>query len=108
MNNLYTYIAAIKGEKTKVTLKSAESFEQSYTDNDVVVNCKESVFHFTNGVVLKYCNESDLLDDDAQICPECWISYEVMSESGDLQIYPKKKTFINQCQEAFWLKINRP
>jgi hypothetical protein len=106
MNNLCTYIATTKGDVNSVTLESSRSFDKSYIDHDIVVSCIESIFHFTNGVVMKFCSESDLTEANEQVCPECWISYEIISETGDTQISPKRKTFINQCQETFWLKIN--
>lgn len=107
MNNLCTYIAATKGEINAVSLESSQSIDKSYTDQDIVVNCVESVFQFSNGVVIKYLIESDVTEVNAQTCPECWISYEVISESTNTHISPKRKTFLNQCQEAFWLKINK-
>lgn len=107
MNNLCTYIAVTKGEVSVVSLESSQTFDKSYTDQDIVINCIETVFQFSNGVVIKYLNESDLFDVNAQACPECWISYEVISQSSNTDISPKKKTFINQCQEDFWLKMNK-
>ena len=106
MNNLCTYIAATKGEISVVKLVTSQSFDKSYVDQDIVVKCTESVFQFTNGVVMKYCSESDLIEANEQVCAECWISYEVIAESGDTQVFPKKKTFINHSQEDFWLKIS--
>lgn len=106
MNNLCTYIAATKGDVSSVILESSQSFDKSYIDQDIVVNCLESIFHFSNGVVIKLCTESDLTEANDQVCPECWISYEVISEIGDTKISPKRKTFINRCQETFWLRIN--
>lgn len=38
--------------------------------------------------------ESDLL------CPECWITYTLRNEAGELL---GKKSFISHCQERFWL-----
>lgn len=107
MDNLCTYIAATKGEVSTVSLKSAQSFDKSYTDQGIVVNCIESIFQFSNGVVMKCCSEFDLIEVNEQVCPEYWISYEVISESSNIHISPKRKTFTNQCQEAFWLKINK-
>lgn len=106
MNNLCTYIAATKGGVNAVSIKSVQSFDKSYKDQDIVVSCIESVFQFSNGVVIKYLSESDLAQVNEQTCPECWISYEVISESSNTDIFPKRKTFINQCQEDFWLKVN--
>lgn len=106
MNNLHTYIAATKGELNGVKLVASESFDKSYTDQGIVVNCIESIFHFSNGVVMKCCNEADVFEDNEQICPECWISYEVISKSDETHVFPKTKTFLNHCQEAFWLKMN--
>jgi len=56
---------------------------------------------------MKYCSESDLIEANEQVCPECWTSYEEISESGDTHISPRRKTFINHCQQDFGLKINK-
>ncbi|MGF1878243.1 hypothetical protein L4D77_23495 [Photobacterium frigidiphilum] len=107
MNDLYTYIAAVKGELTDLELVSHESVDTSYKDQGIEVDCRESLFTFSNGVIIKHCIESELFEANEQACPECWISYEVISELGNTLVQPKRKTFINHCQESFWLKINK-
>ncbi|RBW65640.1 hypothetical protein DS893_08350 [Vibrionales bacterium C3R12] len=107
MNNLFTYIAAIKGEMTGLKLVSHESIDKSYEDQGISVDCVESLFHFSNGVIIKHCTESELFETTEQTCPECWISYEVISDSKSTKVRPIRKTFTNHCQEIFWLKINK-
>lgn len=107
MNNLFTYVAAIKGEAVGLELISQESVDNSYEDQSIAVDCKESLFHFSNGVTIRYCTESEEFEANELICPECWISYEVISESSSIQVHPKRKTFTNRCQESFWFKINK-
>jgi hypothetical protein len=108
MDKLYTYIACTKGELTKVILERQESFEQSYIDDGIVVNRLDITYYFSNGVVIKYCNESDVNEIAAQQCAECWISYQVSFKPDGIEISPQKKVFINHCQETFWLKMNKP
>lgn len=107
MDNLCAYIASIKGEATEPVIVCRTSRDNSYTDQDLTVDSQESVFSFSNGVVVKYSTESDQDDSDERLCPECWISYEVLSEPAGLQVRPRHKTFISHCQELFWLKINK-
>ena len=107
MSNLCTYILTTKGEQTELKLELYESFDKSYTDQGIEVNCIELMFYFSNGVVLKYVNESGSIEEHEQLCAECWISYEVVFEPAGICISPIKKSFINQCQEAFWLKMNK-
>ncbi|MGR5146870.1 hypothetical protein ACQKP8_10040 [Photobacterium alginatilyticum] len=107
MNNLFSYVAAIKGEAVGLELVSQESADKSYIDQDINVDCKESLFHFSNGVIIKHCSESEEFEANALVCPECWISYEVISEPVNTLVRPKRKTFTNICQESFWLKLNK-
>lgn len=106
MNNLYRYIAAIKEESNSLTIVSQESQDKSYLDQGVNVQCSESFYHFSNGVTVKYCIESEDCLVNELVCPECWISYEVVCETENTAIRPRKKIFTNQCQGAFWLKMS--
>jgi hypothetical protein len=70
--------------------------------------CYIANYHFSDGVVMRYEFERD--DEVApgdNVCSECWISYKVIHSPEGLKIIPAYKSFINQCQEAFWIKINQ-
>ncbi|MGF1689907.1 hypothetical protein [Photobacterium kagoshimensis] len=113
MDNLFTYIAAIKGHRTVVSIIHRTVNAHHYIDGDIAVDEELTSYTFDNGVVIQYHAEKDSVLDiaigengtvDNQVCEECWISYQVV-ESGIYAIRPTKKVFYNICQEAFWMKI---
>ncbi|CAG9000346.1 MAG: hypothetical protein CENE_02341 [Candidatus Celerinatantimonas neptuna] len=107
MDDLYDYIAVIQGESSALALLHRESSHHSYEDQGIVIDCQQSVFQFENGVCIKYSCESDEVTSHEQICPECWISYQVIEEPAGISVRPKQKNFINHCQQAFWLKLKQ-
>lgn len=107
MNDLSDYVAVIQGKSSALVLLHCESHEHRYDDQGIMIDCRQSIFQFENGVCIKYCCESDEVADDEQICPECWISYEVVDEPASISVHPKQKTFINYCQQDFWLRMNK-
>ncbi|OMH36145.1 hypothetical protein [Motiliproteus sp. MSK22-1] len=106
MNNLFTYIEAIKSNNEKLRIIDKVEKDLSYCDQGMTVNSTEVLFYFSNGVTLKYCVEFDETLQLSEVCPECWISYEVM-DSSTVKITPIRKSFISQCQEVFWLKTQK-
>ena len=96
MNNLASYVSVIHGEANDFTLVSYDNLDKSYEDQGIVVQCGESRYCFSNGVILKYCVESESSEVNDLVCPECWISYEVIEETIHTSIKPKKKTFTNR------------
>lgn len=113
MNNLSTYVAAIN----QVVVNKAASNEfiteqlfatDSSEDDGIVTESTERLVTFANGVQVKQTIEFDDVEEDADVvCAECWISYAVISAPEGLMIQPQRKHFINKCQEAFWLKMQR-
>ncbi len=111
MDNLFTYIAAIKGHSSDVVIATQETHSHQYIDDGVEVNEEQTSYVFNNGVVLQYRSEKDSLNGTPEhtadnVCEECWISYQIV-ESDVYAIRPMKKVFNNKCQEAFWVKIQR-
>ena len=106
MNQLYTYIEAINRVDGKVFIVSQVVTDNSYKDQGVAVNSYETIFSFSNGVVLKYDVEFDEVPLSSEVCAECWISYEIIDSLTET-ISPTKKTFVNKCQESFWLKMQK-
>jgi len=106
MNNLSTYVSAIKNGSRDGFIVSSDYVDLSYQDEEISVECSECYFHFSNGAVIKQTLEQDMDESPADVvCAECWISYQVVSAPDDLSIRPQTKSFINRCQESFWLKM---
>lgn len=107
MNKLATYISAIKNDTPDKLVSERLLTEDRVQDDGVVTAYTEQTVRFVNGVTIQQSIEMDLENaDHTTACRECWISYEVISEPADLNILPKRKVFVNECQETFWLKIN--
>ncbi|CAM3156446.1 hypothetical protein [Moritella viscosa] len=106
MNQLFTYIEAINGVDEKVRIVNKVITNNAYNDQGVTVTNFEALLSFSNGVILKHSIESDELPPSSEVCPEYWISYEVIDSSTE-SVSPMKKTFLSKCQESFWLKIQK-
>lgn len=108
MNNLFTYISAMKEEHDGLSIVSKVLNKQTFEEDGILMENSELFVKFNNGVAVRKLTELELSGHitDA-VCEECWISYEVTEQPSALNIAPKKKNFTNQCQELFWLKINK-
>lgn len=107
MNQLVTYISAIKTGIPDRLISERQIKEDNLLDDGIVTTCREQTISFVNGVTIRQSMEIDQdVGHHRAACPECWISYEVVSAPPGLDISPKRKVFANKCQEAFWLKIN--
>lgn len=108
MNNLFTYISAMKDESPSGLIAEKVLSEQSFEEDGVLTESSELIVTFTNGVSVKQSVEFEHGEvTSGTVCTECWISYEVVAEPKGLYVKPKRKDFINKCQESFWLKINQ-
>ncbi|MEJ2765266.1 hypothetical protein VV869_15000 [Photobacterium sp. MCCC 1A19761] len=111
MNNLSTYVSALKGKETKVAIVEHQFTQHQCEEGGVTIDSVEHIVTFSNGVTLAMRQEFDHPDTFSEgvpegICAECWITYEITDNLQYLPIRPRKKSFTNRCQEAFWLKIN--
>lgn len=106
MDQLVTYLEVIHGVGVRVSIVNTLVTDNSYTDQGIFVNSVETAFTFANGVIVKQVVEFDDVPPSSQICPECWIRYEVIDASSHA-IQPMTKTFISQCQQRFWVKMQR-
>ncbi|MCL9780737.1 hypothetical protein M9194_04705 [Vibrio sp. S4M6] len=97
MNHLFTYISATKSDTTSTFVTEHRVTDTSYSDEDLEVCGKESIFSFANGVQLKKTEEFDDIQDSELVCPECWISYEVIAQPVNLQVTPRKKILNRAC-----------
>lgn len=107
MNNLFTYVSAIKSELPNKLIVKKNLSAESYEENGILTENSELIVTFKNGVTIKQSVEFDSnIKVSDMTCAECWISYQVISEPEGVNISPKLKNFTNKCQESFWLKIN--
>lgn len=108
MNSLFTYVLALKEKVNGVSVLEQEFHQSTAVDGDIMIEKSELVVKFENGVTLKNQVERDQTNKySEQACSECWISYEIIFQPAEMEITPKKKIFTNQCQESFWIKINK-
>ena len=119
MHNLFTYVSAINQVTASTVASNKFITEQLLStdtseDDGIVTESAERLVTFTNGVKVKQTIEFDDVQEgfDVQgqsdaVCAECWISYSVVCEPEGLNIQPKRKSFINKCQQSFWLKMSR-
>ncbi|MGI2209959.1 hypothetical protein ACROAD_17125 [Shewanella baltica] len=109
MQQLASYILAIHGYPSLVSIVSQSSKNHSYQDNDLDIHEVEMLYHFDNGVVICQQTEQDQLMIEAasdSVCEDYWINYRVIASSG-IVISPQQKSFSNLCQQGFWLKMQR-
>ncbi|MEH6473463.1 MAG: hypothetical protein V7752_19710 [Halopseudomonas sp.] len=106
MDHLFTYIEAINTPSKALQVVNKVETDNSYNDQGMAVASLESILSFSNGVRLKHCVEFDQQPQAATACAECWISYEILGPHT-ATITPLRKTFVNQCQQDFWLKIQK-
>ncbi|MBO0213657.1 hypothetical protein J0676_09135 [Vibrio sp. Vb2880] len=109
MNDLHLYVAAMLDSTPALTIAERTTNEDTTQDDQGErLYTREQTVTFTNGVVIHQSIEQafDVQPNDA-VCAECWISYRVVSEPETMNITPKRKHFINACQQAFWLNIRR-
>ncbi|MGF1725352.1 hypothetical protein [Photobacterium nomapromontoriensis] len=108
MNNLFTYISAMKEEPDGLSIVEKVLNKQSVEENGTLMENSELLVKFDNGVAVRKRTERELSGYITEsVCEECWISYDVIEQPSTLNIAPQKKNFTNQCQESFWLKINK-
>ncbi|MCS6097184.1 hypothetical protein [Shewanella baltica] len=109
MQQLASYILAIHGYPSLVSIVSHSSKSHSYQDDDLTIHEVETLYHFDNGVVICQQTEQDQLMIEAvsdSVCEDYWINYRVIASSG-IVISPQQKSFSNLCQQGFWLKMQR-
>lgn len=109
MNDLHFYVAAIVDHNALVTIAKREITEEiTLDDNGEQLCTREQTVTFSNGVVVHQSVEQTFEHSLSEtVCAECWISYRVVHEPERLDITPKRKHFINTCQQSFWLNIRR-
>lgn len=103
MHRLYTYLCAIHALSSTVKIVNVTETLQRFADGENMIEEREILYTFNNSVQILYRMESDTFQSD-DVCRECWVSYDVVQDSGYV-ISPQKKQFYNRCQESFWLRM---
>ncbi|MEQ1962354.1 hypothetical protein ABLB69_04090 [Xenorhabdus khoisanae] len=103
--SLFSYILAIKSLSSPVKIISKNERVNFLTDENSIIEDKEIIYSFDNGVKIIYLEESEKLEDEypEQLCQEKWVSYKVLDSNG-FTITPREKNFYNICQEKYWVK----
>lgn len=100
MIDLAYYVSAIKNGKEAICIQ-----EQWVQDDLAEVETITMEWLHDSGVVIRCTNELEAIQHPNDVCPECWICWEVIDAAGQ-EIRPMKKNFHNVCQESFWLSMN--
>ncbi|MGL1956797.1 MAG: hypothetical protein OCD00_05710 [Colwellia sp.] len=107
MNNLFTYVSTINSPYAGKFVVERKTVKESVENDGIITNYSEQIVKFRNGVIIKQCVEKDgIFSNSEVVCEECFINYEVLFEPDNYDVKPKRKSFINHCQETFWLKIS--
>lgn len=107
MQQLASYILAIQGYPSQVSIISQSRKNHIYQDNGVNIHDCEIVYTFNNGVMICQQTEQDELAMTPaydSICDDFWINYSVI-KANEVDITPRQKSFSNLCQQRFWLKM---
>lgn len=106
MQSLASYILAIQGYPSPVSVVSHTQKQHSYRDDNAEICESLTLYHFDNGVVVSLLSEQDTQADESDaVCADYWLSYRVVT--ADMAISPQQKSFSNLCQQGFWLKMQQ-
>ena len=106
MQQLASYILAIQGYPSPVSVVSHTQEQQSYRDDNAEMCESLTLYHFDNGVVVSLLSEQDKQADEPNaVCEDYWLSYRVVTTN--IAISPQQKSFSNLCQQGFWLKMQQ-
>lgn len=108
-NDLATYVAAIRDPHPSGVIAGRKVKKDNWVAEDgMTTEYQEQTVEFINGVVIRQTIEQEQPEADMeQLCPECWIRYDVVSQPEGVCVLPQQKNFVNNCQEVFWLKARR-
>ncbi|PHM25957.1 hypothetical protein [Xenorhabdus ehlersii] len=107
--SLLIYILAIKLLPSSVKIIAKSEKVNFLPDKDSLIEEKEIIYTFDNGVSVLYLEESEKLENEyaGQLCQEKWIGYNVL-DNNRFTITPREKNFYNICQEKYWVKNQNP
>ncbi|MGV3001716.1 hypothetical protein [Vibrio sp.] len=98
---------AASNDKDAADFKIVHTETTMCIDDGITTERTITSFKFSDGVVISKEVEFDHLPEEEpqNVCPEYWLSYQVITNPNSIQIKPFKKTFSNLCQQSFWLKM---
>jgi len=107
MRHLANYVAAIRQRRSPIGIESTTRDVLTWKEDGFEVARESAMYRFTDGAAILCTIEQDLMPAEAEVCPECWITYQVVYEGDSAkQITPVRMTFDSNCREAFWLKYH--
>ncbi|MCC4820548.1 hypothetical protein LMH81_28945, partial [Vibrio lentus] len=78
MNNLFTYISAMKEEPDGLSIVEKTLNKQTFEEDCILMENSDLFVKFNNGVAVRKLTERELsVNMTDAVCEECWISYEV-------------------------------
>lgn len=96
MQQLASYILAIEGFPSPVSVVSHTQEQHSYRDDNAAICESLTLYHFDNGVVVSLLSEQDKqVDESDAVCADYWLSYRVVT--ANIAISPPQKSFSNLC-----------
>lgn len=105
--SLFRYIVAIDQHQQNgvidISIRDWKCTDCSYCDDEIKVIRYEIEYVFDTKIQIMYTIEYDDCVSDVNVCPECWIHYQVTVDPLHT-IKPAKKSFYNRCQQQYWLK----
>lgn len=106
MDKLVSYVSAILGQPSPVSIRQCSVRHESWHDQGVEVQREEALYVFDNGAVVRRATERDRAPDAGLACAEEWIDYEVVEHPPRHPVQPRRQGFDNACREAFWLRYH--
>jgi hypothetical protein len=107
MRHLANYIAAARQFHSTLGIESATRDVSTWQEDGFEVTQETVTYRFADGAAILCTTERDSIPAEAGVCPECWITYEVVSDgSSNERITPARMTFDSNCREAFWIKYH--
>ena len=109
MRHLANYVAAIRQLRSPIGIECTTRGVSMWKEDGFVVTRETVTYRFTDGAAILCTTEQDSIPAEAEVCPECWITYEVVSDGDSTErITPTRMTFDSNCREAFWLRYHVP
>jgi hypothetical protein len=105
MEKLVSYVRAIHGLSSVVSIVQESIKRESWLDQGFEVQKEECVYRFDNGALIRRTIEQDHFPSELA-CAECFIAYKVLEQPLAQQISPIRQLFGNACRELFWLKYH--
>lgn len=101
---LALYVRAICNHPSARAIESRTTQTRVWQEVGFEVVQETATYRFLDGTVVRRTIEQDSMPAGASVCPECWITYEVVAQGSSADfVTPARMTFNSACRESFWL-----